>query len=49
MAYDMICLADRPDLKECAAQWFHEKWGIPVEAYMESMEACLEKKSAVPQ
>lgn len=49
MAYDVIRLEDRPDLKERAAQWFHEKWGIPLEAYMESMEECLQKKGAVPQ
>ncbi len=49
MTYDIIRLEDRPDLKERAAQWFHEKWGIPLEAYMESMEECLEKDSAVPQ
>lgn len=49
MTYDIIRLEDRPDIKERAAQWFHEKWGIPLEAYMESMEECLEKDSAVPQ
>ncbi len=49
MAYEMIRLVDRPDLKERAAQWFHEKWGIPLEAYRESMEECLTQKSAVPQ
>lgn len=49
MAYEMIRLVDRPELKERAAQWFHEKWGIPKEAYMESMEACLAMQSAVPQ
>jgi N-acetylglutamate synthase-like GNAT family acetyltransferase len=48
MAYEMIRLVDRPDLKERAAQWFHEKWGIPLEAYRESMEECLTQKSAVP-
>ena len=49
MTYDIIRLEDRPDIKERAAQWFHEKWGIRLEAYMESMEECLEKDSAVPQ
>lgn len=49
MAYEMIRLVDRPDLKERAAQWFHEKWGIPLEAYRESMEECLTQNSAVPQ
>ena len=61
MAYEIIRLVDRPELKERAAQWFHEKWGIPLEAYLESMEECLSieeclsmeecltMKSAVPQ
>ena len=49
MVFDILCLEERPDLKERAAQWFHEKWGIPLEAYMESMAECLEKRGAVPQ
>lgn len=34
---------------ERAAEWFHQKWGIPKEAYVESMELCLRKAGAVPQ
>lgn len=49
MKYKVIRLVDRPDLKERAARWFHEKWGIPLEAYAESMEECLAMKSTVPQ
>lgn len=49
MEYQIIGLTDRPGLKEQAARWFHEKWGIPVEAYQESMEECLADKGAVPQ
>lgn len=49
MNYEIIRLTDRPELKEEAAEWFHEKWGIPLAAYQESMEACLEGKSSVPQ
>ena len=48
-AYRIIRLADRPELRERAAQWFHEKWGVPLEAYLESMEECLEKDGPVPQ
>ena len=36
------------EIKEQAAQWFHEKWGIPLAAYKESMEECLAKKGPVP-
>ncbi|MBR6430317.1 MAG: GNAT family N-acetyltransferase [Oscillospiraceae bacterium] len=37
-----ITLRDRPELKDRAAAWFHEKWGVPTEAYLECMTACLE-------
>lgn len=30
-----------PQLKEEAAAWFHSKWGVPVEAYIESMDASI--------
>ena len=49
MEYEILPLRDRPGLKEQAVRWFHEKWGIPLQAYRESMEACLEGGSAVPQ
>lgn len=32
-----------------AAEWFHEKWGIPLEAYQESIYECLKNQNAVPQ
>lgn len=47
--YKIIRLKDKPILKEKAAQWFHEKWGIPLNAYLESMEDCLSSDSVVPQ
>lgn len=28
MNYEIIRLMDKPELKEQAAQWFHEKWGF---------------------
>ncbi len=49
MDYEMIRLIDKPEIKEQAAKWFHEKWGIPLEAYTESMEECLAGKNPVPQ
>ena len=48
MDYKIVRLTDRPELKEQAARWFHEKWGIPLEAYMESMEECLEEEARFP-
>lgn len=45
----IIRLTDRPEIRDTAVQWFHEKWGIPVEAYRESMDECLRERGAVPQ
>lgn len=49
MDYEIVRLVDRPEIKEQAAQWFHMKWDIPLEAYMESMEDCLKGIKSVPQ
>lgn len=46
---NIIKLRENPAQKEEMARWFHEKWGIPLEAYVESMEECLDKKTGVPQ
>ncbi len=45
----IIRLKDQPELLTTAAQWFHEKWGIPPEAYLESMQQCLAGNHPVPQ
>lgn len=34
----IIKMSRRKDLKEKAAKWFSEKWGIPEQTYLESME-----------
>ena len=39
--YNYITLRERPQLKERAAEWFHGKWGVRKEAYLECMEAYL--------
>lgn len=39
--YTTVALRGRPALLERAAAWFHEKWGVPREAYRERMAACL--------
>lgn len=45
---EIIRLIDRPEMKEIMADWFHEKWGISREAYLDSMEQCLNGVAAVP-
>ena len=39
--YKYIILNEMPSIKERAAEWFHSKWGVPTEAYLECMEAFL--------
>lgn len=34
-------LRDIPEMKDAAAQWFHDMWGVPKEAYLECMDAYL--------
>ena len=34
-------LRQMPSVKDKAANWFHEKWGVPASAYLECMDACL--------
>ena len=40
--YKYINLREKPELVEVAANWFHEKWGVPTNAYRECMDAYLE-------
>ena len=40
-----INLREMPELKETAADWFYNKWGIPKEAYLECMENYLSGKT----
>jgi len=48
MDNQIIRLTNHPELKKRMATWFHQKWGIPLEAYQDSMTECLETKAAVP-
>lgn len=43
--YRYITLMDKPELKEEAAYWFHSKWGITQEAYLECMNAYLDNET----
>ena len=40
-SYRCLTLREDPALKDAAAQWFHEKWGVPKEAYLECMKEYL--------
>lgn len=39
--FQYIKLSETASLKNEAAEWFHSKWGVPTEAYLECMEAYL--------
>lgn len=49
MRFELVRLTDRPEIGAQAAQWFHQKWGIPLEAYVESIEDCITGGKPVPQ
>ena len=39
--YRYVTLREKPELMPTAAEWFHSKWGVPTQAYLECMEAYL--------
>ena len=43
--YRYITLREQPEWKTLAAEWFHNKWGVPVEAYLECMDAYLQNET----
>lgn len=43
--YKFITLREKPEIMEIAASWFHSKWHVPKEAYLECMEAYLKKET----
>ncbi len=40
-----ITLREQPQLKDAAAMWFHNKWGVPVQAYLECMDDYLNENT----
>ncbi|NBH61154.1 GNAT family N-acetyltransferase [Anaerotruncus sp. 80] len=47
MEIKTIC--DNPQLLVEAASWFSDKWGVPLEAYMESMKAYIGNPVGIPK
>ena len=41
MNYKYISLLEKPELLNKAAHFFHDKWNVPIEAYLECMNAYL--------
>ena len=48
MEYNTIYLRDNAELFDEAADWFHSKWGVDKQAYLDSMNESL-NGGAVPQ
>ena len=40
-----VTLRQVPEMKQQAAEWFHEKWHVPTEAYLQCMEDYLEGRT----
>ncbi len=43
--FKYLDLRKAPKLKNAAAEWFHSKWGMPKEAYLECMDAYLDHQT----
>ena len=45
--YQFVDLKEIPSMKNGAAEWFHGKWKVPKEAYLECMDAYLNGETAL--
>ena len=43
--YKYITLREELERKDAAAEWFHGKWGVPKDAYLECMDAYLNSET----
>lgn len=46
--YRIIKIHEQPELRNSVANWFHEKWDISIEAYLESINECIRNQSTIP-
>ncbi len=46
---NIININERRELAPGTAAWFHEKWGVPREAYLESITEAFKEGAKVPQ
>ena len=44
-SFEYITLRDKPEMANTVAKWFHDFWGVPEEAYLECMNAYLDKST----
>lgn len=43
--FQYITLREKSQFRDSAAEWFHSKWGVPKEAYLECMNAYLNRET----
>ena len=48
MIYSIVNIKDIPHLISSAAEWFSSKWGVPTQAYVDSMNDGIAGESGVP-
>ena len=49
MKMEILKIREHSEIAAKTAAWFHDKWGIPLEAYQESIADCLKNRENVPQ
>lgn len=45
MDYSFITLKQKPELALCVAKWFNSKWGVPVQAYLDCIQAYVSNQT----
>ena len=47
--FKIVKLRDNSEINPAAAEWFHGKWGVSADMYLQSIEECQQMKNKVPQ
>ena len=47
--FEIVNIRERPELAQRAASWFHDKWDVSEEEYLDSINECILGASPVPQ
>ena len=45
MDYAFTTLKQKPELALCVAKWFNSKWGVPVQAYLDCIQAYISNQT----
>lgn len=47
--YTILKIREHSELVQRSSTWFHSKWSVPQDAYLESMRDCVRGNRSVPQ